>query len=246
MPADDELQGMQLQLDIENKAVTYDGLVDIGFTRNFASSQAYRAQFANNPDIIPADAKDGLDFEKSTLKNERGESVYSWLGFEAHALLFDFLKRAEADDERRWTSWHTTSMNATSSRQSNRSGRGCARPSMTPRATTIRTTPDSTESRSADRFIAAGGQVKRIHFHNLQHNTVCITRRNGIPETVLCGSTNFTYRGLYIQANNMLVFRSPDLAALYGQMFDLAFASPSTFRDTDFAKTWYVVTKTDR
>ena len=53
MPADDELQaGTQLQLDIEEKAVTYDGLVDIGFTRNFASSQAYREQFGNHPDII--------------------------------------------------------------------------------------------------------------------------------------------------------------------------------------------------
>src|SRR5882724_5221951 len=65
MPADDDLQaGTQLQVDIENKAVTYDGLVDVGFTRNFASSQAYAEQFGNNPDIIPVEAKDGLDFPK--------------------------------------------------------------------------------------------------------------------------------------------------------------------------------------
>ena len=62
MPTDDQLRaGTQLQVDIENKAVTYDGLLDIGFTRNFASSQAYREQFGNNPGIIPGDAKGGLD-----------------------------------------------------------------------------------------------------------------------------------------------------------------------------------------
>lgn len=94
MPTDNNLvAGTSLKVDIENNAVTHDGLVDIGFTRNFASSQAYREQFGNNPDIIPENAKDGLDFTKSTLKNDRGESVYSWLGFEAYDLLFDFLAR---------------------------------------------------------------------------------------------------------------------------------------------------------
>jgi hypothetical protein len=198
MPADDQLQaGTQLQLDIENKAVTYDGLVDIGFTRNFAPSQAYRDQFGNNPDIISADAKDGLGFEKSTLKNKRGESVYSWLGFEAHALLFDFLRRADADNEL------TLDVMAY---DLNERDIVAAIESFGPRLRAIvddssgddnpHNAPDSTESRSADRFIAAGGQVKRTHFHNLQHNKVFITRRNGIPEAVLCGSTNFTYRGL--------------------------------------------------
>jgi phosphatidylserine/phosphatidylglycerophosphate/cardiolipin synthase-like enzyme len=244
MPADDDLQaGTQLQVDIENKAVTYDGLVDVGFTRNFASSQAYAEQFGNNPDIIPADAKDGLDFKKSTLKNKRGESVYSWLGFEAQALLFDFLKRAEADAEL------TLDVMAY---DLNERDVVAAIEAFGPRLRAIiddsggadnpHKGADSCESRSADRFTTAGGQVKRTHFHNLQHNKVFITRRNGKPESVLCGSTNFTYRGIYIQANNMLVFRSPDVAALYGQMFDLAFANPLKFRDTDFAKTWHVVT----
>jgi hypothetical protein len=100
MPADNKpVAGTQLILGIDNRAVTYDGLVDVGFTRNFASSQAYADQFGNNPDIIPADPKDGLDFEKSTLKNHRGESVYSWLGFEAYSLVFDFLQRAKDDEE---------------------------------------------------------------------------------------------------------------------------------------------------
>ena len=243
MPADNKLvASTQLTLDIENRAVTYDGLLDIGFTRNFASSQAYREQFGSNPDIIPVDAKDGLDFEKSTLKNDRGQSVYSWLGFEAHALLFDFLDRAKADEGL------TLDVMAY---DLNERDIVDAIESFGPRLRAIiddsggsdnpHNASDSTETRSAERFATAGAEVTRTHFHNLQHNKVFIPRRNGEPESVLCGSTNFTYRGLYIQANNMLVFHSPDVARKYGTMFDLAFANPGTFRDQDFAKTWHVV-----
>ncbi|OBG50262.1 phospholipase D-like domain-containing protein [Mycobacterium sp. E735] len=243
MPEDNKLlAGTQLILDIDNRAVTYDGLVDVGFTRNFASSQAYREQFGNNPDIIPADAKDGLDFTKSALKNDRGEGVYNWLGFEAKYLLFDFLARAH-DDPGLTLDVMAYDLNERDIVD--------AIASFGPRLRAIiddstgpdnpHDAPDSTETRSAERFTAAGAEVKRTHFQNLQHNKVFITRRDGVPQSVLCGSTNFTYRGLYIQANNMLVFRSLGVAEHYGAMFDLAFANPDTFRDQDFAKNWHTV-----
>ncbi|MGW4340868.1 phospholipase D-like domain-containing protein [Rhodococcus koreensis] len=243
MPADDQLvAGTQLTVDIESRAVTYDGLVDVGFTRNFASSQAYREQFENSTDVIPPEGIDGLKFEKSTLKNDRGESVYSWLGFEAHDLLFDFLERAHAD------AGLTLDVMAY---DLNERDVVAAIKSFGPRLRAIvddssgsdnpHRAPDSAETRSADRFAAAGAQVKRTHFHNLQHNKVFITRRDGEPESVLCGSTNFTYRGLYIQANNMLVFRSAGVARTFGAMFDLAFDNPGKLRDDDFAKPWHAV-----
>ena len=40
-----------------------------------------------------------------------------------------------------------------------------------------------------------------------------IVRRNGQAIRALCGSTNFSLRGLYIQANNTLVFEEPTVAA---------------------------------
>ena len=65
MPSDDVLKnGTSLTLGLDLTQVTFDGLVDVGFTRNFASSQAYREQFGNNRDIIPALSEDGLDFDK--------------------------------------------------------------------------------------------------------------------------------------------------------------------------------------
>ena len=68
--------GTSMELDLSLEQVTYDEMVDVGFTRNFASSQAYREQFGNNPNIIPAESEDGLEFEKLDLKNDWGKSVY--------------------------------------------------------------------------------------------------------------------------------------------------------------------------
>lgn len=39
----------------------------------------------------------------------------------------------------------------------------------------------------------------------------------------------------------ILVFHSAAVAGLFGQMFDLAFADPKTFKKEDFAKTWHAV-----
>lgn len=239
MPEDGMIvPGTTIDLDIDQAAVTYDGLVDIGFTRNFASSQAYREQFGNNADIIPVSSEDGLDFEKSALKNSRGQSVYEWLGFEAYELLFHFLDAALEDDSL------TVDVMAYDLNEPDFVGR-LRRFGSRLRIIVDDSEPHlpqtSAESRSAALLQAAGASVVRTHFQNLQHNKIVITRRDGIPERVLCGSTNFTFRGLYIQANNMLVFHSAGVADLFGRMFDLAWANPLHFQSDPFAKKWHMV-----
>jgi phosphatidylserine/phosphatidylglycerophosphate/cardiolipin synthase-like enzyme len=46
---------------------------------------------------------------------------------------------------------------------------------------------------------------------------------------------------MYIQANNALVFYSPDAAALFEQVFQLAFTDPDTFSKDPLSKTWHLV-----
>ena len=87
MPKDNQLvSGQSLQLDISLDPIVYDGFLDIGFARNFASSQAYVERYGSNPNVIPSNADDGLKFHK--LPGD----VYEWLGFEAYSLIIDFLK----------------------------------------------------------------------------------------------------------------------------------------------------------
>jgi len=55
MPQDGKLvRGTALELQISLDPVTYNGFLDVGFTRNFASSQVYQEKYGNRADIIPA------------------------------------------------------------------------------------------------------------------------------------------------------------------------------------------------
>jgi hypothetical protein len=83
--------GDRVALPISLEQVTYDKYLDVGFTRNFASSQAYAEKFGGNPDVIPADPGQGLDFHK--LPGD----VYRWLGFEAYDLIFGVLDEVAKD-----------------------------------------------------------------------------------------------------------------------------------------------------
>jgi hypothetical protein len=99
MPTDGTVKrGTSIDLDISLAPVTFDNFLDVGFTRNFASSQAFRDKFNDPPDInkigkliIPDDADDGLSFKKMP------GDIYDWLGFEAYDLIFKFLDDVVAD-----------------------------------------------------------------------------------------------------------------------------------------------------
>jgi phosphatidylserine/phosphatidylglycerophosphate/cardiolipin synthase-like enzyme len=65
---------------------------------------------------------------------------------------------------------------------------------------------------------------------------------------VLFGSTNFSFRGFFIQANNALVVYAPEAAALFEQAFQLAFdnASPASskvdwFTGNPISQQWHEV-----
>jgi phosphatidylserine/phosphatidylglycerophosphate/cardiolipin synthase-like enzyme len=243
MPQDGRLvPGTVLELPISLDPVTYDGFLDVGFTRNFASSQAYAEKYGNRTDIIPAVADDGLSFQKVP------GDVYDWLGFEAYDLIFQFLKEAVEDPaieldvlaydlnepdilaqlERLGPRLRIIVDDSTSKKKGVTTGHG---------------TPGSAESKAAARLSASAtpGHVKRTHFSNLQHHKVFIARRSGQCFKVLAGSTNFSFRGIYIQANNVLVFTAPEVAALFGQVFEAAFQDPAGFKSSDLASKWHVV-----
>src|SRR6185436_19784711 len=55
--------------------------------------------------------------------------------------------------------------------------------------------------------------------------------------TVVCGSTNFSWRGLYVQNNNALVLQGATAVAAYRAAFEAYWQGPPrAFRDTDSAK----------
>jgi phosphatidylserine/phosphatidylglycerophosphate/cardiolipin synthase-like enzyme len=253
MPSDGKPleRGDSIDLDISLAPVTYDGFLDVGFTRGFASSQAFRDKFPEGTDldavgktIIPSEADAGLSFKKAG----EPEDIYDWLGFEAYDLIFKFLDDVVRDRtvtldvlaydfnepdilgqlERLGERLRVIIDDSSKKKDGHVTGHGAR---------------GSAESTAARRLRASAGRghVKRTHFGNLQHHKVLIARKNGIPFKVLAGSTNFSFRGIYIQSNNVLVFDDPDTARLFGRVFDAAFKAPKSFASDELATKWHTL-----
>ncbi len=228
------VSGTSVTLDITLDIVVYDNFLDVGFARNFASSQAYADRYGNNPDVIPVQADQGLDFKKVD------GDVYDWLGFEAGQLIFDFLKDV-AGDQTLTLDFFAYDLNEPDIVGLLEKIGGRLRAIIDDSG---EHKPDtSAESQAAERLAASAGanNIKRMHFKGLQHNKVLIAKRNGEAVKVLFGSTNFSFRGIYIQANNALVFRVPEAATLFEQVFDLAFTSPKNFTSDLISKQWHLL-----
>ncbi|TXI01441.1 MAG: hypothetical protein E6Q76_17205 [Rhizobium sp.] len=228
--AGDQVADLPISLD----RMTYSDYLDIGFTRNFASSQAYADKFGNNPNVIPSDPDEGLTFTK--LQGD----VYRWLGFEAYDLIFGLLDEVanNADLSIDVFAYDFNERDIVARLEScGKRVRAIIDNSGSHKAA------DSAESQAAARLAVSAGAdaVKRMHFKTLQHNKVFVVRRGDQFLKVLFGSTNFSYRGLYIQANNSLVFHSSDAAGLFGRAFDLAFQGLDAFKQDGLSDKWNLV-----
>lgn len=218
---------------------TIEGVVNVGFTRGFASSQAYATRFGNETGILPpsgAPAAASLTHDMTPFPDH-----YAWLGFEARRLVLALLQEVQDDP--------ALSLDALIYE--------CKEPDILARLEQIgprlraiiddhgdQGAADSAESVSAERLLTAGAAVKRMHLARQQHNKVLVVRRNGVPVRVLAGSTNFSLRGLYIQSNNALIFQDEATAALFAEAFDVYWALPKTgsagkFRNNPLSQQWW-------
>jgi hypothetical protein len=67
---------------------------------------------------------------------------------------------------------------------------------------------DSAETQAEERLVASAGRdnVKRQHMGQLQHNKTIVVDGPQV-QTVVCGSTNFSWRGFFVQSNNAIVLQ---------------------------------------
>ena len=228
--------GPQVENGISLAAQTISGFLNVGFTRGFASSQAYADRFNNEAGILPvpgSPAAASLDHDMTPF-----EKNYAWLGFEARRLFIGVLDEIAADPTLTLDALIYESKEPDFLRRIEALG---------DRVRAIvddhgeQGEAESSETISAERLAAAGAEVKRMHFGRQQHNKVLIVRKDGQAIRVLTGSTNYSLRGLYIQANNALVFEDPGVAAKYGELFDAYWTKPTKFRQNPLSQQWWVV-----
>jgi phosphatidylserine/phosphatidylglycerophosphate/cardiolipin synthase-like enzyme len=196
------------------------------FTRGYIASQAYADKFKNK-DIRPAGAK-SLDFDIAPF-----EPQYKWLGADAREEVLDFLKTVEDDPDARLDVFaYDLDVPDLVKRICDiaTTRRGKVRAVLDNAALHV---PDKKKGKipleveAAKRFKAALGAdcVRQGHFSRYQHNKVLIRRdKAGDAQDVVFGSMNFSIRGIYVQANNVIRVTDPTVAGMFAKAFDVAFA----------------------
>jgi hypothetical protein len=198
------------------------------FTRGYIASQAYADKFQNK-DIRPTGPKTA-DFDTKPF-----EAQYAWLGADARVQLFDFIADCEKDTTAQVDVFaydlDEPDVIAAICRMG-KQGRLRAVLDNAPlhsKATKSKSGqlgPLPIEIEAAKMIIAAAGQdnVRQGKFARFQHNKVFIKRDSGgNAQRVLFGSMNFSVRGIYVQANNVVVVDDPGVAAMFAKAFDNAF-----------------------
>lgn len=219
MNARDKLRyGQAQEAALELRRETYPGRLNVSFTRGFVSSQAFVLRWANEDGIktlLPARADQGLDFVPT---HPQAAQALAWMGFEARSALIETLDQALAD---------TTAQVRVLAYDLNEPQIVSRLEQLGPRLQIIiddegaHGKATSGESRAAQRLAASAGaaQVKRQHMGQLQHNKLIVVDGRAVKK-VLCGSTNLSWRGLYVQANNAVVLQGRQVVAVFKAAFD--------------------------
>jgi hypothetical protein len=227
MDEDDRLsQGEPQTADIELRRETYPGQVNVTFTRGFVSSQAFVEKFEKAGPIktlLPPSAKEGLTFKPTHPKKDE---ALAWMGFEAREAILELLDQGikEKADVR------VVAYDLGEPEVVGRLEKLKKKLRIIIDDSADHGEAGAAETQAATRLEATAGtaNVKRQHMKNLQHNKMIII--NGTKtKKVVFGSTNLSWRGLYVQANNAFIVEGKKAVDLALAAFDNYFNGASTF-----------------
>jgi hypothetical protein len=217
---------------------TYPGKLNVSFTRGFVLSQAFVNQYQDDGPIqtlIASEHDDPLTF---TPTHPEASDALPWMGFEARRAILAVLGAA-INDPQAEVSVIAYDLNE---------------PFIVDRLKQLGTrlriiiddttekdggvvkghgAPGSPESRVAATF----PNVRRQHLGGLQHNKTIVVQ-SPAPENnlVVCGSTNFTWRGIFVQNNHAVVLHGEQAAAKFRAAFDSYWDHPTNFRQSPSAE----------
>jgi hypothetical protein len=205
------------EVGLELRRETYPGVLNVAFARGFVSSQAFVDRYESAGPIstlLPSDADTGLTFVPTHPKTKE---ALAWMGFEARSVILEVLDQARADAtaDVRVVAYDLNEPDIVRRLE----GLG-TRLKIIIDNSDHHGLPGSAETQAATRLAVTAGaaNVKRQHMSNLQHNKTIVVEGD-VVRAVVCGSTNFTWRGFYVQANNALVLRGAQAAGVFQAAF---------------------------
>lgn len=212
--------------------------LSLGFTRGYMQSEAFARHFGKNTRLIPANR--ALQFDTSAQAGTNAanqavtyEEIYSWMGSTARQRVFDVLNAVVADSSL------TLQVFAYDLDEPDVVGiflklaaQGRIRIILDNASLHIAHTQNGKtvtplEVPFVQQFEQQAknkGDLCRGCFDRFSHDKIFIVSKNGTPLRVLTGSTNFSVTGLYVNANHVLVFEDPAMAAEYSKVFEQSFS----------------------
>jgi hypothetical protein len=204
---------------IELRRETHPGKLNVTFTRGFVSSQAFVDKFITKTDgiktLLPKKADDGLDFVPT---HPKAAEALGWMGFESRHAVLEVLDEAIADPlaQVRVVAYDLSERDVVTRLEK-----------LGPRLKIIidnsasHGKPHSAETAAAARLQVSAGaaNVKRHHMGSLQHNKTIVVDGPSV-QAVVCGSTNFTWRGFFVQSNNAVILRGAKAVKPFLEAFD--------------------------
>jgi phosphatidylserine/phosphatidylglycerophosphate/cardiolipin synthase-like enzyme len=208
---------------------TYPGVFNVGFTRGFISSQAFVDNYESAgpiSELLPAKADAGLVFEPTHPKKD---VALPWMGFEARKEILDLLDAAVADPD---AQVRVIAYDLNEPEVVSRLDKLGARLQVIIDDSGSHHPDSSAESQAATQLEQSHAAVKRQHVLGLQHNKVIVVDGPTV-KAVVCGSTNFSWRGIYVQNNNAATLHGQAAVAAYSAAFDAYWnETPAAFEGT--------------
>ena len=235
--ADELSYGEAQEAAIELRRETYPGLLNVTFTRGFVSSQAFVDRYESAGAIstlLPAQASAGLTFVPT---HPKAEEALAWMGFEARNAIIEVLDQAIADKKAqvRVVAYDLSEPDVVS-----RLAKLGRRLKIIIDDSKEHGEMESGETQAAVRLSASAGagNVKRQHMLSLQHNKTIMVDGPKVKK-VVCGSTNFSWRGFFVQSNNAMILQGVSAVKPFLAAFeDYWSQKPADFGDTTSAK-WH-------
>lgn len=217
------------------KRETYPNQLNVAFTRGFVSSQAFVDRFESQGAIsilLPSKANKGLTFKPSHSKTD---DALKWMGFEAREEILGLLDKAISDP--------ISKVNVVAY--------DLNEPEIVTRLEQLKSRlkiiidddgphgAQGSAENEAEKLLkksAGVNNVKRQHMGKLQHNKTIVVEATNIKAAV-CGSTNFSWRGLYVQSNNAVIVYGEEAIKPFLEAFDNYWTnnSPAGFGTTNSA-----------
>jgi phosphatidylserine/phosphatidylglycerophosphate/cardiolipin synthase-like enzyme len=233
----DELSyGESQQAAIELRRETYPGQLNVAFTRGFVSSQAFVDRYESKGSIsklLPKKADQGLTFIPT---HPLAKDALVWMGFEARQAILKVLDEAIANKH---AQVYVVAYDLNEPEVVSRFEKLGSRLMIIIDDEGDHGKDTSAEKSAEIHLLAKKCKVKRQHMGNLQHNKTIVIDGPEVKK-VVCGSTNFSWRGFYVQSNNVMILEGESVVKPFLSAFNDYWnhETPKGFGPTNSAAQW--------